>query len=69
MKRTFDVLPMADKVYGCHRCGAKLRTGERATITHANSNVRVRHAGRTCPPVSPMIVPPVPTRRSPRASA
>lgn len=49
-RRTFVVLPLADRVYGCARCHRKLRAGERVTISYDGSFAEVRHAGRKCPP-------------------
>lgn len=63
IRRTFTVLPLADKVHGCSRCHRKLRTGERVTAIRTPTTAEFRHAGRKCPPA---YVPPSPYLRSPR---
>lgn len=50
-RRTFTVLPTADGVMTCNRCGRKLRSGEQVTVDHT-PDVVYRHAGRYCPRLS-----------------
>lgn len=49
-RRTFVVLPAADKRFRCSRCRRLILKGERTTvIVEAPDRVTYTHAGRACP--------------------